>query len=277
MKSEYNYGIQYRYRLTLTGENLGNDLKRLREIYKAFYKYVTVGKIPAYAIRDAKRGGKIVWDGLDKPTFEELVNTLNSIESTLDICEYHIYYALQPDVLTALFNLRYPDIPEEKNLEFSRFHNQWYSADLSSMNEYALNLWAEQEKIDIAYRLSMFKAFSPNVVMRIWLVDNIAYFSYKIEDFEADCYPTIKSHDVIELPMASLQKIEEFMDRNFWTSQKWYSVPDGIMIQDGVIYLFEGWHDGKYKLLDDHSPDSNQRLSYQAVELFQSLINDTES
>mgnify|MGYP000630677322 CR=1 FL=1 len=155
-------------------------------------------------------------------------------------------------------------------LSISRMDVQ-FSRELSKLKEYSFEKWARNEQIQEAYRLTILPSFSAARVIRIWKKDDVTHLLYKIGYRWDLCEPQVKREKKKLLKTEKWQEIREFMNEHFWTSETWYSIPSGAIMLDGVVFLFEGWHDGKYKLLDDHSPNRGTMQS-QAVKLFEFLV-----
>ncbi len=272
MKPEYNYGVKTNYIISLYAGHLGDNIKRLKEICYA-------DRLPAIKWGTFKSldhnfdDGQLVWiwHCLTEDACFELAEELDEIGVKPEICGNVLYSAFQNEVLMADFAKRYPGQSLVRHSKIAQLNNDLFSQVLSDFQEYSLKLWAVAENIEAAYRLTIMPSFSEAQVVRLWSKNNETHFVNCIAGAYSNCKLDYKYYDEDELQSTDWQKIQTFMLENFWTNETWYS-HYGSQLRDGTIYLFEGWHNGRYKLLDDHSPGDKNSLSSQAIRLFQSLI-----
>lgn len=267
MKPEYNYEDEKSYSVY---------------VYDSPFKIGFAGKIFMWVLF------RIWFDYINTThTFEGLSEEqIKTIQPELDkvrsyrVCEKHHYTLFRNDILMA--NLRTQQIfsnltPEKQNQRYfrsARLGNEWDSQELAKLNEYSFELWAENEQIDEAYRLTIIPSFHNTLVIRLWIKNDIAKFVYKIHGGQVNCQNQLKHHTEKRLRYEKWQEVHKFMKHNFWTAETW-SPPSWIEINgrkgrletlDGEKYLFEGWRDDKYKLLD-----GNNQVSARAMKLLLSL------
>ena len=219
------------------------------------------------------------FEGISEDRVESLKSELANAYS-FRVCENHMHTLFRNEILVADLPQRTPshvsqnmasDELEEHGLRNARFMNRWYSSALSRLDEYSFELWARHEQMDEAYRLTILPSFSPASVIRTWIKDDVAKFVYKVGGGQVNCQHQLKHHTEKALNPYEWQEIHKFMIQSFWTDETWYS-HYGWFVQDGVGFLFEGWYQGQYKFLDDHSPPEDA-TSWRAIKLFQYLAS----
>lgn len=133
------------------------------------------------------------------------------------------------------------------------FRNQDNRSELQAMAEDDLSAWAQQQRLEEAYRFIYLPTFDPPETIRVWKVDSVgpelqAVFKQgsaqggeqpgEVEK-EVNWQPT--QPDWIEL-LASIEQ-------NFWEPPAW----KGEVNHDGSEWIFEGYRQGHYKRLKSWS------------------------
>jgi hypothetical protein len=151
------------------------------------------------------------------------------------------------------------------------FSNNWYSGDLISLEEDALLDWAEFESIEEAYRFTLLPSFDPPITVRVWAEGGVHKKGSKMSGVPGTISKTkgwIPTQD-------SWYQLRHMMEKyNFWTAASWDTVPEGYAIVDGEVLLFEGYKNGHFKFLYDHSPDDG--AAYALQEIFLNLKPDSK-
>lgn len=287
MKPEYNYGHQKTHTVHIyNSPSLSGFLRKI--IFWMFFRKW-----------DDRLNTSQSFEQINQERLEDMKPELEKVHS-YRVCENHYYIVFRNDILIADFPNRgrsfKPDVtpeqqeqhylhlaqsfkvdvtPEQRDqnyLHLAQFYNGWYSQELTKVNEYSFELWAKNEKVDEAYRFTILPSFHSALVIRLWIKDDVAKLIYKIGGGQADCQNQLKHQTEKRLRYEKWQQTQKFMEQNFWTAETWYSVPANMMVLDGARYLFEGWQNGEYKLLDDHSPD-DEYVSARAMKLFMSLTH----
>jgi hypothetical protein len=240
---------QKSYKVILMGDKAGQNIEELVELFAKANFY-------PLALRD---------------DWQECIGEASSIAEWRELNE-EAYFALkiELDILGAsgeVIETETFEVFDDKVLSF----NKSYSGALLRLEEYAFILWAKQENIEEAYRLTILPWFSTPQIVRIYRKDGLSYFVYKLGSkhyFETSLKIKKSSHLLLE--SAHWEKLAQFMHENFWMAKTWYNRYYRMPIRDGVHFLFEGWKNGQYKLLADHSPDSGD-VSDQAIQLFRAI------
>jgi hypothetical protein len=151
--------------------------------------------------------------------------------------------------------------------ELDGYSNNWYSETLLHLQEDALADWAESEGIEEIYRFTLLPTFTPAITIRA--------SEYGIVKKQAATREiSAKIDDWILTEETWLYVCSAMNKHDFWTSDSWNTVPKDIVYRDGEILLFEGYKNGKYKFLHDHSPEAGS--AYLLQELFLNLKPDSE-
>lgn len=260
MKPEYNYGHQKTYSVHIyNSPSIAGFLRKII-FWMLFRRW------------DDRLNTSQSFEKINDERLEDMKPELEKAHS-YRVCEKHHYSLFRNDILIADLPKRILGSGIQSSPEnLAQFHNNWYSQELTKVNEYSFELWARNEQIKEAYRLTILPSFSPARVIRIWKKDDVTHLLYKIGRRTHLCKPQAKHEKKKLLKTEKWQEVHKFMKQNFWTAETWYSVPANMMVFDGEIYLFEGWQNGEYKLLDDHSPD-DEYVSARAMKLFMSLTH----
>jgi hypothetical protein len=271
MKSEYNYGTKKSYDVTLYGDKCGHNKKQLVALYNEYSK-------TKFTRDEWQHIGKheviMRWQGLSEAQLEVLTRKLADIGALPEICIRLNCIAFHNEVLQQdpIRNRVHPRVPthlhEQIRQDSARFRNYWYSGALTVAHEYSLEIWAKNNEVDEAYRFTTIPALHNVATTRIWRKSDDFQMVSKIGGTTYFCDYHVHKTDNKPLERKDWNPIQSFMDENFWAASSWHS---GRLITDGTIYLFEGWKNSQYKVLDDDTPVDETLTSLRAMRLFWSL------
>jgi hypothetical protein len=145
---------------------------------------------------------------------------------------------------------------------------EYYRA-LASLDEPILSNWAETAQVETAYRFSYFPSFHPCLAIRVWFGQMSTPCLYAVAKIGIQGWGEERWLLTEEKTLALLTAINE---NQFWQSITW----DLSFGFDGANWVFEGWNEGNYKLLDAWSPARGPayRLGYVFFHLLpQNLLN----
>jgi hypothetical protein len=277
MLPEYTFKQKF-YKVVLMGNKSGKNVEGLALLFQQ-------AKYPPSLHRDWRHlVGKAVviaeWNNLNESIAFAAIKALRNYGASPDFAEYEKLTVFENEVLAYDFPKRHKagirvlqnDSIALKQWEFSQiqFANDWYSGALKKMEEYSLELWARAEAIEEAYRLTILPSFQEPQVIRIYNKDHSFHLVYKVGQPPFSNKTIADNHVKTSLLEPQVfETLTQFMDEEFWASETWYSWY-GYGVLDGTKLLFEGWKNGQYKFLDDHSPKENA-ISWQARLLFEKI------
>jgi hypothetical protein len=247
MLPEHVYKQKF-YKVTLIGDKAGQDIEGLELLFKKSKYY-------PLALRDNWRDciGKALsvaeWQELSEETYLAFVIELDSLGAMVEVIEFEKFEVFKVQGLS-----------------------RYYSKVLLRMEEYAFDLWAKAENIEEAYRLTILPFFRNSQVVRIYRKDEFSYFVFKQgPELYSRRTKFNKQSSHLLLEASHWEKLAAFMGEHFWTVKTWDSHYGDIgQIRDGESFLFEGWKNGQYKHLSDHSPKDGS-VSEQAFQLFRAI------
>ncbi len=164
------------------------------------------------------------------------------------------YRALGAEVSIRPTRLLFPDDCQQ----MTPWRKEWYSEHLLALQEEALPQWAQTTGSDEAYRFSILPSVGADMCVRFWRrglrYHGIARSS--IGHIGPTPGPPKQTHRW-GLPSKDwLQLKALLMQHRFWESASWNTVPDDLMVLDGVQWIFEGWRAGRYHVLVDETPNA---------------------
>ena len=180
---------------------------------------------------------------------------------------YSIAYS-RPDKDWAIEMLNQNYVISPPNFPTIKYPPRGYST-LAALEEPLLSNWANQEKIQTAYRFIYMPSFHPSLIIRVWAT------TLAIPSF----YVVIKGGSKISGEKCLMLTKEKFLglvaainENKFWSSITW-ELSQGF---DGEQWVFEGWNEGTYKSLEAWSPDNGPayRLGKVFFELLQENLLD---
>lgn len=149
--------------------------------------------------------------------------------------------------------------------QLTQFENEWYSRELSALDEIKLVAWAQSENAAEAYRFTFLPSFHPSIVYKIWTNPSkmVTFKAGKVIcGVTADIETTVTQNIDTATWHAFLELIET---EDFWTILSWNTVPPNTFGMDGARLLMEGWKDGNYKFLSDWSPRRDSPMGKAAL------------
>jgi hypothetical protein len=276
MKPEYNYGTFPKYRISLLSSGIHQDnIEAVLEVIKPFRW------IAPEEFADCTRQKRIAFEYLheSKEFIEDFAEQFRAAGATVEINPVFIPILFSLDDVYARTALYLHSLSgdrsrsEERITDYATFKLRMNSNSAASLGEFALAHWVAANNIPEAYRFLHLPSFSPYQSIRIWR-DTAVHLIYKSGAGES-VPPLPVEEKSWQLSEAAWLSIRNFMHRHFWTEDAWYIIPAHRMVTDGSRLLFEGWHDGKYRIIEDHNPFNAESFSMQAYYLFKSLIENS--
>jgi hypothetical protein len=158
------------------------------------------------------------------------------------------------------------------------FDNVWYAAYLAAMGETSLSEWASENEVPEAYRYTCLPASSAPLVTRVWKTGAksfhaIAKLGGDQEKQEDETGPAPQKTEwtlTLEEWGSLLAAIEESA---FWTEASSLEQLGWMRVvgTGGEQWVFEGWHDGQYKVRAVWNP--NDEEAHAAYALGRSFVN----
>lgn len=238
MKPEYNHGlIKKEYTLTLSTSDFGENPLGVRAVLAKYFK------------RYADWSDEAFLSDLKVHRYDCHLSERYTGEN-IELAQ-EIHYALKKAGASPLFKdvSRYHLFPETVQKQLSRDPFPFHSRNLTNMGEYALDLWAKENNISIAYRYYRKTALFLNSdkIIRVWF------------DGESPKLIAKSFGSMFELNSAKNKVVaskwtafRDYMEQTFWTTTSWYSMPENMAVADGIICWVEGYHQGRYKVLYDN-------------------------
>jgi hypothetical protein len=273
MLPEYTYR-QKLYKITLMGNKAGRNVEGLAFLFQN-------AKYPPSLHRDWRYlVGKAViiaeWNNLSKNIALAAIKALRSFGASPEIVEFERNVIFDDTIFAADLQRRYGfgesnEAMESKKHTISqaKLTNEIASATILKTQEYALALWAEAEGISEAYRLTLLPSFHEPQITRIYTNVDSFHLVYKVGQLPFPKKTNVNSYKETDLEPHLYKTLTQFMDEHFWTSETWYSW-HSYAVFDGTSYFFEGWKNGQYKFLSDHSPKDGT-VSEKAFQLFRAI------
>lgn len=278
MNPEFVYK-QKRYKVTLMGNKAGREIAKLEQLFQQAKYPVSLHRDWRYLV-----GKPVViaeWHNLSEKIALMAVKALRHCGASPDISEYEKLTVFDDVNLSKDFPRRFAatihhlKMQENPNSlaawqeDMLEFINNWYSNSLLNLDEPALELWATAENIDESYRLSILPSFHAPRVIRVYKNRDSFHLINKVGRMPFSKTSGIDINSQTRLEPQLFEELSRFMKQHFWEIDTWYSWY-GASVLDGTILLFEGWKDGKYQFLDDHSPKAESTAA-QAYELFEKI------
>ena len=141
--------------------------------------------------------------------------------------------------------------------QMTPWRKEWYSEHLLALQESALPEWSRAAHSHETYRFSILPSVGADMCVRFWRrggrYHGIARSS--IGHIGPTPGPPGQTHRWV-LGAQDWQRLQAlFAQHRFWESDSWNTVPDDLMVLDGVQWIFEGWRDGRYHVLVDETPN----------------------
>jgi hypothetical protein len=282
MNPEYVYK-QKLYKVTLMGDKAGTDIEGLAGLFLKS-KYHPLALLDTWRDSIGKAVSIAEWQELRQDSYFLLITELEALGAVSEHSEFEKIVVFDDQSFAKDLRKRYVLLVkryEEEQVDLNRWeadtaheYNQRYSDALLKLEDYALVLWARAENIEEAYRLIKLPSFANSELLRIYRKDSLAYFVYKQGQKPYTSKTGLMKHSHSLLPTTLWQNLMEFMKENFWTADTWYGRYVDF-VHDGERLLFEGWKDGQYKFLDDHSPEQD-KIAFQAQKLFEQILKESK-
>ena len=190
----------------------------------------------------------------------EIAKKIDNVEDR-NCALYSIAYS-QPDKDWAIEMLNQNYVISQPTFPTREFPASGYST-LAALEEPLLSNWANQEKIQTAYRFIYIPTFHPSLIIRVWAT--------KLA--RPSLYIVIKRGSKIWSEKCWMLTEEKYLglvtainENKFWSSITW-NLSGGF---DGELWVFEGWNEGNYKFLEAWSPDNGP--AYRLGKVFFDLL-----
>lgn len=157
----------------------------------------------------------------------------------------------------------------------SRWCNEWFSEHLLALHERVLPHWAQDNKVEEAYRFNYLPTYGTDVSLRFWRIADTLHATMRRSIGHIGPVPGPPIQDSYWQPtQADWQAVCEAMDtHNFWEADSWSTVPDGYTIVATNHWVMEGFRRPDYKVLVDQTP--NEGAAREVGLLFLDLLPDT--
>lgn len=139
----------------------------------------------------------------------------------------------------------------------SRWRNEWFSSHLMALGERKLTDWAQDHRIQEAYRFSYMPSYGIDLTVRFWADSGTGYGSACRSIGSIGPLPGPPDHEAQWVLNPDEWEIvrESFQNHHFWESESWNTVPDGYVVLDSAHWILEGWREKRYHALFDLTPD----------------------
>lgn len=299
MKPEYNYGlVKERYSLRLLSNDAGENLQALQKLLAqrvtkydeySFDIFKKLCQRPFYQMLN------IYFQNYDECI--EFTSKLRELGAKPEIDDLSVYRVVNPDVLVKhaweqakqfapVMKRLNPDYewddsyePDENKLLIASMS---LSGNIVALKEYALDIWAQANGIDFAYRVTIEVSQSSEIhCIRIWRQNDEIHAVTKhyprmfgekymqmiktnpsLKFLSSEVTPTIQQWD----------RLEEKLRDKFWKYDTWRVVVPGGYMLDGIEYSCEGWRDGQYKILSDRSGEGS--VAHEVYQQFREIIEE---
>lgn len=141
--------------------------------------------------------------------------------------------------------------------QMTAWQQEWYSEHLLALHEEALPEWAQAANVSEGYRFSILPSLGADMTMRIWQTAGTLYAAARTSIGHIGPTPGPPEHAIQWSPTKrTWQRLQAALHQHrFWGSKSWNTVPDDLMVLDGVQWVFEGWRHGRYHVLTDETPN----------------------
>lgn len=139
----------------------------------------------------------------------------------------------------------------------TRWRNEWFSEHLVALHERVLSDWAQDSRVQEAYRFSFLPTYGTDVTLRLWRADDGLHAIARRSIGRIGPLPGPPLQDAHWQPSADdwqavCDAIETYQ---FWEADSWDTVPEGYTIVGTNHWVMEGFRGENYKVLVDQTPN----------------------